>query len=151
MDFWSSALAQLPGIVVGALTIALGALIVWVVSRLWQRARGGEAQFYWMRLREGDWFLQRRKRRTAFDVAVGDGITTTGGGEEQLRAVASWAIGDMPRGRTFQVAVDGQNAWVSWVEGNRRRHSVAVSLSPDKTEIPVVESKARGQEITTAY
>ena len=141
-------LAGFPSVLLGALTIALGALIVWGGKTLWDHRSGARPEFMLRRNANGDWTLERTARRTAFEVWMGVG-TVSAGDEAQLRGSATHTFMDMRRGDLYQVARDGDSVWFAWIAGNRRRHSPTYYLVDTLLEIPVLVSSYRGKSATT--
>jgi len=136
MDFWSAALDSLPGIIVGAVTIALGALLIWVGSKVWQKIRGPRPDFI-LRSRGGSVLeLERTGRKIAFAVTQGDGVVIA----SSLGATSSpgWPLGDMKRGQVVSTRLPnetGSYVWFHWISGGSRYVTKSFLVEPKMGEL----------------
>jgi hypothetical protein len=150
MSFWNQLVAGVPTVLLGGLTIALGAAIIWVATRIARGVRGGFPGFLLRRAANGDWFLERTGRRTALDVAKGSGtIGTTGTIFDLRQATAPAYFGDMQYRKKVQVAQDGETMFLTWIEGGSWRFSSSVHLADDVKEHPVFAKRNEKRGVST--
>lgn len=138
MDFGNYALETLRVVIPGALTLALGAFLVWAAAALFKRFRAKQPDFI-LRSRGGTmWELERTGRKTAFVVTQGDGIVA---GSHFGQMLSGGLVGDMVPGQRMTISLPndtGCYVWYHWVSGDMRRYTKSVYVDPSTTEASFV-------------
>lgn len=135
-SFWDQAAAGLPSIIVGGLTIAFGALIIWLASIAWRRLRGPRPTLL-LKLEMGNaWTVRNVTKRTLLNaewIAVGPT------GLNLSESYNSLGLPDFaPDSPIYLGSFEpGSTLVFMWISGDRRRRA-EVKIREGDEEIPVV-------------
>jgi hypothetical protein len=128
---------------------AIGGVLTAAVLKGWDSLMGllpwRRPDFLWTRDVNGDWWLQRTRRRTALAVSVGlGGYSTSDGRTLPQEATASGrSLGDVPHRKRYQAARDGEEVWVTWIERDRRWYSRSEHLADSIHRVEVKRRRLR--------
>lgn len=135
-------------VLVGGLTIAVGAGLVWGAAKLRDAIFGVKPDFV-MHRRGTTWTIERTKRRTAYALVRGTGyMGTSHASRVDDGTNVTHRFGDIDYREVRDVG-EGDQMWFSWID-RRRLVSRTVDLTGDQNRVEVVGRRPlRNGSVTT--
>ena len=143
---WEWLLNDVRTVLLGGLTVAVGAAIIYGANRIRIRIFGTKPDFI-LRRHAGSWEIQRTRRRTAYDLSAGIGTIASGSALFDLDV--QHRLGDLEHSRTTGISIDAEYVWFTWID-RHRYYSRSVPLKGDTESIEIRGIRVRpGEPIRT--